>query len=223
MQEQCTAVPLRAAIEPLHNTAAKFAVISRYMPKDGFVEDIVQGLTDAPFLGALSQHMLVTHHHQILTVVFFDAAHDGQANAPVCFSGLENLSDKLMGFPNGGLLEVRSGPVVFDLYIEENARRLKDEMQGLLVMRFNVKIGPSGVFLENIQIFLLEEDCIRSSVVQTGEGDFIAITRDPIEAKIALEPLRLQALDGIEHLPEWFDDGRRDRRSGVVHHDWVRQ
>ena len=53
MQEQCTAVPLRAAIEPLHNTAAKFAVISRYMPKDGFVEDIVQGLTDAPFLDAL--------------------------------------------------------------------------------------------------------------------------------------------------------------------------
>ena len=117
MQEQCTAVPLRAAIEPLHNTTAKFAVISRYMPKDGFVEDIVQGLTDAPFLGALSQHMLVTHRHQILAVVFFDAAHDGQANAPVCFSGLENLSDKLMGFPNGGLLEVRSGPVVFDLYI----------------------------------------------------------------------------------------------------------
>ena len=70
MQEQCTAVPLRAAIEPLHNTAAKFAVISRYMPKDGFVEDIVQGLTDAPFLGALSQHMLVTHRHQILAVVF---------------------------------------------------------------------------------------------------------------------------------------------------------
>jgi hypothetical protein len=90
-------------------------------------------------------------------------------------------------------------------------------------MRFNVKIGPSGVFLENIQIFLLEEDCIRSSVVQTGEGDFIAITRDPIEAKIALEPLRLQALDGIEHLPEWFDDGRIELRSGVVHHDWVRQ
>ena len=80
-------MPLRAAIEPLHNTTAKFAVILRYMPKDGFVEDIVQGLTDAPFLGALSQHMLVTHHHQILSVVFFDAAHDGQANALVCFSG----------------------------------------------------------------------------------------------------------------------------------------
>ena len=51
MQEQWTAVQLRAAIEPLHNTTAKFAVILRYMPKDGFVEDIVQGLTDAPFLG----------------------------------------------------------------------------------------------------------------------------------------------------------------------------
>ena len=25
------------------------------------------------------------------------------------------------------------------------------------------------------------------------------------------------------HLPEWFDDGRRDPRSGVVHRDWVRQ
>ena len=153
MQEQCTAVPLRAAIEPVQNTAAKFAVISRYMPKDGFVEDIVQGLTDAPFLGALSPHMLVTHHHQILTFVFFDAAHEGQAHAPVCFSGLENLSDKLVGFPNGGLLEVRSGPVVFDLYIEENARRLKDEMQGLLVVRLNVKIDPSGVFSENIPNF----------------------------------------------------------------------
>ena len=160
MQEQCTALPLRAAIEPSHNTAAKFAVISRDMPKDGFVEDIVQGLTDAPFLGALSQHMLLTHHHQILTVVFFDAAHDGQANAPVCFSGLENLSDKLVGFPNGGLLEVRSGPVVFDLYFEEKARRLKDEMQGLLVVRFKVKTGCSGVFLENIRNFPLEEDCI---------------------------------------------------------------
>ena len=175
------------------------------------------------FFGGFSQQNLVTHDNQILTIVFFDAAHDGQANAPVCFSGLENLSDKLVGFPNGGLLEVRSGPVVFDLYIEENARRLKDEMQGLLVMRFNVKIGPSGVFLENIQIFLLEEDCIRRSVVQTGEGDFIAITRDPIEAKMALEPLRLQALDGIAHLLEWFDYGRRDPRSGVVHRDCVRQ
>ena len=65
-----------------------------------------------------------------------------------------------MGFPNGGLLEVRSGPVVFDPYIEEKARRLKDEMQVLLVVRFKVKTGCSGVFLENIQIFLLEEDCI---------------------------------------------------------------
>ena len=91
MQEQCTAVPLRAAIELLHNTAAKFAVISRYMPKDEFVEDIVQGLTDAPFSGALSQHKLVTHHNQILTVVFFDATHVGQANAPVRLSGLENI------------------------------------------------------------------------------------------------------------------------------------
>ena len=52
MQEKCTALPLRAAIEPLHNTATKFAVISKDMPKDGFVEDIVQGLTDAPFFGA---------------------------------------------------------------------------------------------------------------------------------------------------------------------------
>ena len=223
MQEQCTALPLRAAIEPSHNTAAKFAVISRDMPKDGFVEDIVQGLTDAPFLGALSQHMLLTHHHQILTVVFFDAAHDGQANAPVCFSGLENLSDKLVGFPNGGLLEVRSGPVVFDLYIEENARRLKDEMQVLSVVRFKVKTNCTEAFLENIQNFPLGEDRIRRSVVQTGEREFIAITRDPIEAKIALEPLRLQALDGIEHLLEWFDDSRTDPRSGVVHHDWVRQ
>jgi len=50
MQEKCTALPLRAAIEPLHNMAAKFAVISKDMPKDGFVEDIVQGFTDAPFL-----------------------------------------------------------------------------------------------------------------------------------------------------------------------------
>ena len=69
----------------------------------------------------------------------------------------------------------------------------------------------------------MEEDCIRSSVVQTGERDFIAVTRDPIEAKIALEPLRLRALDGFEHLLEWFDDSRRELRSGVVHHDWVRQ
>ena len=44
-------MPLRAAIEPLNNTAAKFAVISKDMPKDGFVEAIVQGLTDAPFFG----------------------------------------------------------------------------------------------------------------------------------------------------------------------------
>ena len=124
MQEQCTAVPLRAAIELLHNTAAKFAVISRYMPKDEFVEDIVQGLTDAPFSGALSQHKLVTHHNQILTVVFFDVTHVGQANAPVRFSGLENLSDKLVGFPNSGLFEVRSGLMVFDLNIEENVRCL---------------------------------------------------------------------------------------------------
>ena len=175
------------------------------------------------FFGAFSQQNLVTHDNQILTIAFFDAAYDDHENAPVRFSGLESFSDKLVGVPNGGLLEVRSGPVVFDLYIEENARRLKDEMKGLLVMRFNVKIGPSGVFLENIQIFLLEEDCIRSSVVQTGEGDFIAITRDPIEAKIALEPLRLQALDRIEHLPEWLDDSCRELRSGVVHHDWVRQ
>ena len=51
MQEQCTAVTLCAAIEPLHNTAAKFAVISKDMAKDGFVEDIAQGLTDAPFFG----------------------------------------------------------------------------------------------------------------------------------------------------------------------------
>jgi hypothetical protein len=112
------------------------------------------------FLGAFSQQNLVTHDNQILTIVFFDAAHDGQANAPVCFSGLENLSDKLVGFPNGGLLEVRSGPVVFDLYFEEKARRLKDEMQGLLVVRFKVKTGCSGVFLENTRIFALEEDCI---------------------------------------------------------------
>ena len=216
-------MPLHAAIEPSHNTTAKFAVISIYMPKDGFVEDIVGGPYDAPFLGALSQHMLLTHHHQILTVVFFDAAHDGQANAPICFSGLENLSDKLVGFPNGGLLEVRSGPVVFDLYIEENARRLKDEMQVLSVVRFKVKTNCTEAFLENIQNFPLGEDRIRRSVVQTGEREFIAITRDPIEAKIALEPLRLQALDGIEHLLEWFDDSRTDPRSGVVHHDWVRQ
>ena len=40
---------------------------------------------------------------------------------------------------------------------------------------------------------------------------------------MALEPLRLQALDGIEHLLEWFDYGRRDSRSGVVHRDCVRQ
>ena len=160
MQEQCTAVPLRAAIEPLHNTAAKFAVISRYMPKDGFVEDIVQSLTDAPLSGALSQHMLVTHDNQILTIAFFDAAYDDHENAPVRFSGLESFSDKLVGFPNGGLLEVRSGPVVFDLYFEEKARRLKDEMQGLLVVRFKVKTGCSGVFLENIRNFPLEEDCI---------------------------------------------------------------
>ena len=66
------------------------------------------------FLGAFSQQNLVTHDNQILTIVFFDTAHDGQANAPVRFSGSENLSDKLVGFPNGGLLEVRSGPVVFD-------------------------------------------------------------------------------------------------------------
>ena len=51
MQEQWTAVQLRAAIEPIHNTAAKFAVISKDMPKDGFVEDIVHGLSDAPFFG----------------------------------------------------------------------------------------------------------------------------------------------------------------------------
>ncbi|MFZ8869687.1 MAG: hypothetical protein ACO2YK_14150 [Paracoccaceae bacterium] len=112
------------------------------------------------FLGAFSQQNLVTHDNQILTLVFFDAAHDGQANTPVCFSGLENLSDKLVGFPNGGLLEVRSGPVVFDLYFEEKARRLKDEMQVLLVVRFKVKTGSSGVFLKNIPNFLLEEDCI---------------------------------------------------------------
>ena len=65
-----------------------------------------------------------------------------------------------MGFPNGGFLEVRSGPVVFDLYIEANARRLKDEMQVLLVVRFKVKTGFSGVLLKNIPNFLLEEDCI---------------------------------------------------------------
>ncbi|MDA8648071.1 hypothetical protein N9L40_04005, partial [Rhodobacteraceae bacterium] len=128
------------------NTAAKFVVISRYMPKDGFVEDIVQGLTDAPLSGALSQHLLVTHDNQILTVAFFDAAFDGHENAPVRFSGLESLSDKLVGFPNGGLLEVRSGPVVFDLYIEENARRLKDEMQVLSVVRFKVKTGCTEAF-----------------------------------------------------------------------------
>ena len=40
---------------------------------------------------------------------------------------------------------------------------------------------------------------------------------------MALEPLRLQALDGIEHVLEWFDDSRRDPRSGVVHRDRVRQ
>ena len=90
-------------------------------------------------------------------------------------------------------------------------------------MRFKVKTGCSGVFLENIPNFPLEEDCIWRSVVQTGERDFIAITRDPIEAKTALEPLRLQALDGIEHLLEWCDDSRRDARSGVVHGDRVRQ
>ena len=112
------------------------------------------------FWGAFSQKNLVKHDNQILTVVFFDAAHDGPANAPACFSGLENLSDKLVGFPNSGLLEVRSGPVVFDLYIEENARRLKDEMQVLLVVRFKVKTGCSGLFLINIPNFLLEEDCI---------------------------------------------------------------
>jgi len=128
-----------------------------------------------------------------------------------------------VGFPNGGLLEVRSGPVVFDLYIEENARRLKDQMQVLSVVRFQVKTDCTEAFLENIQNFPLGEDRIRRSVVQTGEREFIAITRDPIKAKIALEPLRLQALDGIEHLLEWFDDRRTDPRSGVVHHDWVRQ
>ena len=89
MQEQCEAVLLRAAIEPLHNTAAKFAVISRYMPKDEFAENIVQGLTDAPLPGAISQQKLVTHQNQILTIVFFYATHAGQANAPVRFSGLE--------------------------------------------------------------------------------------------------------------------------------------
>ena len=184
MQEQRKAVPLRAGIEPSHNTAAKFAVISRYIPKDGFVEDIVQSLTDAPLSGALSQHMLVTHDNQILTIAFFDAAYDDH---------------------------------------EENARRLKDEMQVLSVVRFKVKTNCTEAFLENIQNFPLGEDRIRRSVVQTGEREFIAITRDPIEAKIALEPLRLQALDGIEHLLEWFDDSRTDPRSGVVHHDWVRQ
>ena len=112
------------------------------------------------FWGAFSQKNLVKHDNQILTVVFFDAAHDCPANAPACFSGLENLSDKLVGFPNGGFLEVRSGPVVFDLYIEANARRLKDEMQVLLVVRFKVKTGFSGVLLKNIPNFLLEEDCI---------------------------------------------------------------
>ena len=112
------------------------------------------------FWGAFSQQNLVTHDNQILTVVFFDAAHDGPANAPACFSGLENLSDKLVGFPNSGLLEVRSGPVVFDLYFEEKARRLKDEMQVLLDVRFKVKTGFSGVLLKNIPNFLLEEDCI---------------------------------------------------------------
>ena len=66
------------------------------------------------FFGAFSQQNLVTHDNQILTIVFFDTAPDGQANAPVRFSGSENLSDKLVGFPNGGLLEVRSEPVVFD-------------------------------------------------------------------------------------------------------------
>ena len=112
------------------------------------------------FWGAFSQQNLVTHDNQILTVVFFDAAHDGPANAPACFSGLENLSDKLVGFPNSGLLEVRSGPVVFDLYFEEKARRLKDEMQVLLDVRFKVKTSFSGVLLKNIPNFLLEEDCI---------------------------------------------------------------
>ena len=66
-------------------------------------------------------------------------------------------------------------------------------MQVLLVVRFNVKTGCSAVFLENIPNFPLEEDCIRRSVVQTGDRDLIDITRDPIEAKIALEPLRLLA------------------------------
>ena len=70
-------------------------------------------------------------------------------------------------------------------------------------MRFKVKTGCTEAFLENIQNFPFREDRIRRSVVQTGEPEFIAITRDPIEAKIALEPLRLQALDGIEHLLEW--------------------
>ena len=112
------------------------------------------------FWDAFSQQNLVTHDNQILTVVFFDAAHDAPANAPACFIGLENLSDKLVGFPNSGLLEVRSGPVVFDLYFEEKTRRLKDEMQVLLVVRFKVKTGCSGVFLKNIPNFLLEEDCI---------------------------------------------------------------
>ena len=112
------------------------------------------------FWGAFSQQNLVTHDNQILTVVFFDAAHDAPANAPACFIGLENLSDKLVGFPNSGLLEVRSGPVLFDLYFEEKTRRLKDEMQVLLVVRFKVKTGCSGLFLRNIPNFLLEEVCI---------------------------------------------------------------
>jgi hypothetical protein len=101
--------------------------------------------------------MLVTHDNQILTIAFFDAAYRVHENAPVRFSGLESLSAKLVGFPNGDLLEVRSGPVVFDLYIEENARRLKDEMQVLSVVRFKVKTGCTEAFLENIQNFLLEK------------------------------------------------------------------
>ncbi len=86
-------------------------------------------------------------------------------------------------------------------------------------MCFKVKTGCTEAFLENIQNFLLGEDRIRRSVVQIGEREFIAITRDPIEAKIALEPLRLQAIDGIEHLLEWFDDSRTDPQSGVVYYN----
>ena len=74
------------------------------MLKDGFVEDIVQGLTDALLSDTISQHMLVTHDNQILTVSFFDSACDGDANPPVRFSGLENLRDKLADFPNGACL-----------------------------------------------------------------------------------------------------------------------